>query len=1167
MEEDENRGADDAPDPDEDSTGEEGFNTIGGSYTPSWHPDDYDDGGGEESSDEIPPSGAEDIQDRVGDSPAGSEPPELASPGEQTTNTEGDSQTQFEPPPNLRESDNDTDDRPNSDTDSSEKGTDSTDSEPGDNQAENDGSEAVDGTPERAEGEDDSSGNSGVVGPLSRGSKEARKKREERGSDELRAELGINKGPGEVAEATGESGSRVGPQGREGETDSSDWDQSAEATTAGPVKELSNAELREQVDLSEAEKEEVGREIQTLVNNPSFPIADVDEVERLQLLRRYDDSETTSTGGEGTPGSELDDESPQPPPESRGEAPDQPTEPIEADEGGLEPRELPQPVPPVGDEPAGAEVSENEYDWGPADIADEVTDQEESVEPSDSDSEPEPVPDSGPETKATDGTVIAEMSVEAGPPTEASSGGSDETDGSRPSFGATDQVSSTFEEEDGTDDEEPEASDEEIIDDIGQKDKSDVKGPEANNQPVAKTETTPTRSPLSEPGRSYREVELSRPTGVFGVVTGVVSGVADTVFGPLVSNREGLVSRYQWQLNKAQIDLTAEKFLARALALTVFVALGSGMIAGAAATIAGTVTLTSTLPARIQSPFIAVILSSAISGVLTGVLIFRYPSRRIRQRRQLIGNHLPLTVAHLYALAQTNVEMPVTIERVAMNNAIHGEAAKEFESILKEMRFRGASLRDSIVKVSSETPNEELSDLLGEMVEVLNGTGALSQLLEARLADLRDKSQIAQDRVLSEVTNTLVAYTIIGVLGVSLGTVVLGGGEQSLTSVAAIYYVGLPLLGIVTMWRIGSQRTLPDIGLASPLPLPEQPDKIHSSGESGMSESSLIPRINKRGDVGSGTRLKPDKDGISEQLDGINHESRLGRLTVTLRSLPFRRQRWALPISGLLIGIYAAGVLALGSHPTAALSSVSGAAIWIALPVVLVLLPPTIYYEIVRIHNEQVNDALPTVFRALSAAGQRDLNLTPRVGRTVENTNTYISDELERLHNHLSEWTGVSDEPLISLANRVQSPRLSRSVVALVDADTGGENTQRVLDVLASEVRIAQQFDTRRKTRVKPFTTLLLSLAVLFAAGQYLLVSQVVGVTTTAIEAGGVIVSAGALFYHGSLIQSVICGGLIGLATQDTLRAGMKYALLLVVLTSAIYVLTPLLATATLPSL
>lgn len=93
-----------------------------------------------------------------------------------------------------------------------------------------------------------------------------------------------------TTDATVESPST--PDTEQGENEQATPDDRDDADTPTPDPEaLSNEELRELLDLPEDEREQVGNEITTLAGDPRFPIQNVDEAERLQLLRRYDPDE------------------------------------------------------------------------------------------------------------------------------------------------------------------------------------------------------------------------------------------------------------------------------------------------------------------------------------------------------------------------------------------------------------------------------------------------------------------------------------------------------------------------------------------------------------------------------------------------------------------------------------------------------------------------------------------------------------------------------------------------------------------------------------------------------------------------------------------------------------------------------------------------------------
>jgi archaeal flagellar protein FlaJ len=92
-------------------------------------------------------------------------------------------------------------------------------------------------------------------------------------------------------------------------------------------------------------------------------------------------------------------------------------------------------------------------------------------------------------------------------------------------------------------------------------------------------------------------------------------------------------------------------------------------------------------------------------------------------------------VSFRYALSVGGLNQLEIIEAMAQADDTYGEVAREFQTIVRETEYFDVDYRTAIRKQAHETPSDELSQFLIDMLSIVNSGGDMESFLE----DKKDK--------------------------------------------------------------------------------------------------------------------------------------------------------------------------------------------------------------------------------------------------------------------------------------------------------------------------------------------------------------------------------------------------------------------------------------------
>ncbi|HMB50716.1 MAG TPA: type II secretion system F family protein, partial [Natronoarchaeum rubrum] len=217
----------------------------------------------------------------------------------------------------------------------------------------------------------------------------------------------------------------------------------------------------------------------------------------------------------------------------------------------------------------------------------------------------------------------------------------------------------------------------------------------------------------------------------------------------LFSEDSDFVRDVERKLGEARMPVTVEMYISRALAIGVMsgvVLWMLGILIGYSLVSIGVFSSTEPLlgmpvPNEAVLQFIQTIKIPAIvfvSGLVFGAIGFgigfgtliAVPYSRSSARKREINMLLPDAVSFMYALSIGGLNQLEILEAMAKADDTYGEVAKEFQSIVQETEYFDTDYRSAIQNQSMNTPSDELSQFLTDMLSIVNSGGDMQDFLD-----------------------------------------------------------------------------------------------------------------------------------------------------------------------------------------------------------------------------------------------------------------------------------------------------------------------------------------------------------------------------------------------------------------------------------------------------
>jgi flagellar protein FlaJ len=673
-------------------------------------------------------------------------------------------------------------------------------------------------------------------------------------------------------------------------------------------------------------------------------------------------------------------------------------------------------------------------------------------------------------------------------------------------------------------------------------------------------------------------VSLDSGTGL----DGSVDSLGD-LFYPLfrlIFDEDGdFVGDVETKLKQARMPATVELYLSRALAVGVLVGGGLwmlGMFLGwalfafgvlpEAGFDSGASIPNETVVAIIEA--IEVPASIAISGLFLGSIGFAagfgtlvvIPYSKASSRKREINMLLSDAISFMYALSVGGLNQLEILQAMARADDTYGEVAQEFQSIVQETEYFGTDYRTAIREQAMETPSEELSQFLTDMLSIINSGGDMEQFLDDKKAKYMRTAKQQQEMTLEtlelfgEMYMTLSLFPLLLIIILVIMSM-LGEGQQML--LFATVYILTPMIGIGFLVLVSTvKEDEPGNGVLNPT---DGGRRITESHKEGLVHLGLVESF--RGAYGVFDRIHT-REGTYKTKELLSNPHRFFR----------KNPLYTLALTGPAALVIVAIAVLSGAAPTTweglKEQTVWGTFVWYYAPVYATFLPLAVFYEWNQRTRGAITGKLSDNLRKLSSANDTGQTLLESIKTVSDTSSGKLADEFEMMYAKVNYGMSLRDA-LIEFNNTYRIPRLARTVKLITKAQEASSQITEVLTTAAQSSENQDDIERERKSRTRMQVAIILMTYLTLLGVMAILKTQfldvMAGLAGQASGGSGGSAASGSfggnidvnqlsvLFFHAVTLQAAISGFISGYIRTATLVSGVKFVVVLQTLALAVW--------------
>jgi len=536
-------------------------------------------------------------------------------------------------------------------------------------------------------------------------------------------------------------------------------------------------------------------------------------------------------------------------------------------------------------------------------------------------------------------------------------------------------------------------------------------------------------------------------------------------------------------------------------------------------------------------------------GSLISIPYFRSSARK-REINVLLSD----SISFMYALSVGGMNQLEILQAMAKADDTYGEAAKEFQSIVLETEYFDTDYRTAVRNQALETPSDELSQFLTDMLSIINSGGDMTDFLEdqkdkhMRTAQQEQKKLLDTLELFGEMYMTLSLFPLL--LIIILVIMSMMGQAQTELLYGTVYGL-IPLIGVGFLVLV-STVTQDSIGDGY---LQTEEDDYDAGSGIGVFNPGLVE--NYTGEHGVFDRIKR-REGTHELMEILRAPH------LFFRDHPRMVLVATVPLTALVL----IGAVLTDSAPLSVdgmiTSPVYGTFIWIYVPMYINFVPLAVFYEWNVRSRRAVLGQLSENLRKLASANDTGMTLLESVKVVSETSSGKLADEFETMHAKVNYGTNLKDA-LREFNNKYHIPRLARTVKLISEAQETSSQIQDVLSTAAQASENQDDIDRERKSRTRMQMVIIIMTYLTLLGVMALLRVQFIDVigglelsTDSGAGPGG---GSGSLseerlsmlFFHAVTLQAIISSFIAGYIRNVELISGVKYAVALATLALVVW--------------
>jgi len=208
-----------------------------------------------------------------------------------------------------------------------------------------------------------------------------------------------------------------------------------------------------------------------------------------------------------------------------------------------------------------------------------------------------------------------------------------------------------------------------------------------------------------------------------------------------------------------------------------------------------------------------------------------------------------------------------------------------------------------------------------------------------------------------------------------------------------------------------------------------------------------------------------------------------------------------------------------------------------------------------------IDNNIPRLLREIAESGRTGLTLIRAIEVSAERDYGPLTPELKRLLAKIS-WGATLEEAMKAFAERTRTKLSQRVSTLIIEVSRSGGDTQEIMEQVNKHVNELQTIDKERYAQMRPYA------AVVYIAFGVFLFADIMLIRTffepmaaiqkqaSATGATGIFGGAGlnmaalnTTLFHATVIEGILGGLIAGKMSEAHLGAGLKHALLLLLIT------------------
>ena len=576
-----------------------------------------------------------------------------------------------------------------------------------------------------------------------------------------------------------------------------------------------------------------------------------------------------------------------------------------------------------------------------------------------------------------------------------------------------------------------------------------------------------------------------------------------------------------------------------------------------------------------------------VSGIFFGTIGFAtgfgsllsIPYFRANSRQREINVLLADSIAFMYALSVGGLNQLEILQAMAQADDTYGEVSREFQVIVLETEYFDTDYRTAIRNQALQTPSEELSQFLTDMLSIVDSGGDMTSFLEdqkdkhIRTAKQEQKKVLDTLELFGEMYMTLSLFPLLLIIILVIMSMMSPGSRMDMMLGTVYGLIPLTGLGFLVLTSTVTQDSIGDGYLR-----PDRDDgQTYAEADEGILSLGLVESYTGTYSVFNRIKSREGTYRVMEVLKAPHIFFRDNPLMVLGLTVPITLVFYAVVVffhlAPLNIAEFVAptgtsvpdkiGFIEPGTRGQSwELPAIVGTFMWVYVPIYLNLLPLSFFHEWNLRTRRSVIGNLSENLRKLSSANDTGMTLLESIRVVADTSSGRMADELEAMHAKVNYGTSLKNA-LREFNNRYHIPRLARTVKLIGEAQEASSQIQDVLSTAAQASENQDDIDRERKSRTRmqmviiimTYLTLLGVMALLkvkFLTVMGDLASQTAGsgAESAGDAPGGDLSSVNVdvlsvLFFHAVVLQALLSSFIAGYIREVSLMAGLKFAVTL----------------------